>query len=495
MPTSATKPSTPRLSEEARHFVLPTGIVATGWPQVVAKGRDLGIGFDWWQDSLGRAVLSKRKDGKYAATVGGIVLSIPRQVGKTFFVLALLVIMCILFPGLRVLWTAHHGRTATNSFRTLQGLCRRKRIAGLVESIRVANGEQEVTFKNGSMIMFGAREQGFGRGFDEIDVEVFDEAQILTEKALEDMVAATNQARHPHGALLFYMGTPPRPSDPGEAFALKRTRALAGRSDDMVYLECSAEPDADPDDRGQWAVANFSFPTRTPLESMLRLRENLGNDESWLREGLGIWEAAGSRQVIDGDTWRLQADPASMAIERLTLGVDVAPDRSMAAVSLAGQRFDERWHIELDEHRKGVDWVPAWLEARCERNQLHAVVLDELGGLVEKRNGRPFVVGTNVKVTLAAAEGRDMAIACARFFDGVMDGTVVHTDQPQVNVALSQATKRTLGAGWAWNRRTATSDITPITSATLALWGAQSSTVKKPSRGRRSEQRRAVVLA
>jgi hypothetical protein len=73
--------------------------------------------------------------------------------------------------------------------------------------------------------MFGAREQGFGRGFDEVDIEVFDEAQILTEKALEDMIAATNQSRHPHGALLFFMGTPPRPSDPGEAFGLKREGA------------------------------------------------------------------------------------------------------------------------------------------------------------------------------------------------------------------------------------------------------------------------------
>jgi hypothetical protein len=70
--------------------------------------------------------------------------------------------------------------------------------------------------------------RGFGRGFDEVDVEVFDEAQILTEKALEDMVAATNQSRHPHGALLFFMGTPPRPVDPGEAFTERRKEALSG---------------------------------------------------------------------------------------------------------------------------------------------------------------------------------------------------------------------------------------------------------------------------
>ena len=70
---------------------------------------------------------------------------------------------------------------------------------------------------------------------------------------------------------------------------------------------------------------------------------------------------------------------------------------------------------------------------------------------------------------------------------------MVHTDQPQVNVALSVARKRAIGAGWAWNRKTATADITPIVAVTLALWGAQSQTVKRPARSR-SEQGKVVVL-
>jgi hypothetical protein len=161
------------------------------------------------------------EDGKYVATVGGVGMSIPRQVGKTYFVLALLVIMCILFPGLQVVWTAHHLRTSTKTF-TRCGASAPQEGRAAREGDAGANGEQQVEFHNGSMIMFGARSMGFGRGFDEIDVEVFDEAQILDTKALEDMVAATNQARHEHGALLFFMGTPPRPSDPSGAFTERR---------------------------------------------------------------------------------------------------------------------------------------------------------------------------------------------------------------------------------------------------------------------------------
>ncbi len=326
MPRSPTKPSTPRLSEVAQHLKIPTGIVTTGWPSVEAKAAEVGIKFDWWQQAIGRITLGKRADGLYAATIGGIVWSIPRQVGKTFLVGTMLVMMCLLFPGLTVLWTAHHTRTTTRTFQALQRLVKRKKIWPHVLGIRKANGEQEIEFRNGSIIMFGAREAGFGLGFDQVDVVVFDEGQRLTEKAIDDMVAPTNQTQHPHGALIFYIGTPPRPTDAGEAFANKRRLALAGE-DDMVYLELGADPGADPDDRKQWAKANLSYPARTPLASMLRLRKNLVSVESWQREGLGMWkDFEKTQQVIAGGDWARLAIPDDEAPQG-------KPDRYALAMS------------------------------------------------------------------------------------------------------------------------------------------------------------------
>lgn len=497
--SSKTATSTPRLSEFAREFVFPAGIVRTVWPRVEAKGLELGLGFDWWQSQLGTVCLGYDESGKYAATVGGIGLSIPRQVGKTYFVATLLVIMCILFPGLQVIWTAHHLRTSTKTFGTLRSICRRKKVAPHIAvdgrgkpHIRTSNGEQEIVFRNGSKIMIGARGEGFGRGFDEIDVEVFDEAQILDTKALEDMIAATNQARHPHGALLFFMGTPPRPSDPSEAFTNRRDKAINGKATNAVWLEIAADPDSDPDDRAQWPLMNPSHPLRTPAESIERLRENLGDDDSWNREGRGIWDPKNDNRVIDAVSWGAVADPASMPIERLTLAIDVAPDRSTASVSLAGKRADGLWHAELYEHRSGADWAPAWVAERATKNVLHGVVVDELSGLVEKRRGRNYLVGTDVEVTLSGA--RDMAIACAGYFDDVMAKRLRHTNQPQVNTSLAHAGKRSIGDGWAWNKKTATADITPTVSQTLALWGAKNDNVTRPSRSAgRSGGRRVVT--
>ena len=509
MGSSTPRRSDLKLSDVARHVVYPKGIVSTVWPRVVAQCAAMGVSFDSWQHGVGTIALGKLKNGKYAATVGGVTLSIPRQVGKTFLVGMMIIALCVLNPRLTVLWTAHRTRTSTMTFKTMQGMVQRKKIRVHLapernDGIRTANGEQEIRFKNGSVIMFGARENGFGRGFDAVDIEVFDEAQILTEKALDDMVPAANASKQKTAALLFFMGTPPRPVDNGEEFTARRTKALALKAPDKVvgvggkgvYVEFSADDGADPDDHEQWMKANPSFPDRTPVESMERMREQLTDEDSFRREALGIWDAAGTPEVIDSVSWAGVADATSMAIERLTLAVDVSPDRKVAAVSLAGKRADGLWHVELDEQKNGTDWVAPWVKSRAEKNRLHAVVIDELSGLVEERKGRNYLRGTDVIVTLAASEGRDMAIASGQFYDAVMETSphVRHTDQPQLNVSVSVARKRTMRAGgWAWTPKDDASDITPVVSVTLALWGARKDDVERPTR-RRTSERTAVIL-
>lgn len=473
MPTT---PSTPKLSEAARLLVYPSGITTSTFPRVYRRLQAVGVTFDPWQVGFSTLALGCRTDGKYAATVGGVTASIPRQVGKTFTVGNLLIGLALEFPGMRIVWTSHHSRTTTNTFRSMQGMVRRKKIHPLlaVNGIRTANGEQEIKFANGSIIMFGAREHGFGRGMDAVDVLVFDEAQILGLKALEDMVPATNQARHEHGALVFFIGTPPRPIDDGEAFTAKRLDAIEGNSDDMVYVELSADEDADPDDHAQWRKANPSFPHRTPLESMLRMRKNLPSEESWLREALGVWDAVGSDQVIDPVIWQDVADTGSIPSSRFVLAVDVDPAQTTGTVAFAGLRRDGLVHVEIDEQRKGTSWIAPYLAERYARNEIAAVVIDAkspAASLVEDLQ--------RLKVRRIVQTGADdMAVACGEFFRLAMEDGLRHIDQPQLNISLASARKRALGDRWAWNRKTVDADITPIVAATLAAWGVKTNKVR-----------------
>ena len=96
------------------------------------------VAFDGWQEGASTVALGCRADGKFAATVDGVVWSVPRQVGKTFTVGNLLIALALELPGLRVVWTSHHGRTTTNTFRSMQGMVRRPEVWKHVEAIRTA---------------------------------------------------------------------------------------------------------------------------------------------------------------------------------------------------------------------------------------------------------------------------------------------------------------------------------------------------------------------
>lgn len=466
-PKSKTAPSTPRLSEYARQFRYPSRITKTVWPRVEAKGKELGLGFDWWQAQLGTVCLGYGEDGKYVATVGGIGLSIPRQVGKTYFVLAVLTIMCILFPGLQVVWTAHHLRTSTKTFTTLRGICRRKKVAPHVKAMRAANGEQQVEFVNGSLIMFGARSMGFGRGFDEIDVEVFDEAQILDTKALEDMIAATNQARHLHGALLFFMGTPPRPSDPSGAFTARRKDAWAGKLDDAIWLEIGADPKSDPDDESQWPLMNPSYPTRTPRESMQRLKRNLSDPDSWNREGRGVWddeESAG--RPIDPVRWGRLRDPKAKQPKRAVLSIDVSPNRKHSTIGVAGDGGKGRTLVMVT-HSTGTSWVVPKVKKLVEKHDIAEVVLHpagQAGALI------PDLVEAGVEFT--ALTSTQLGQGCARMQELVKEGRLVHVGQAPLDAAVENARTRRTSAGEAelWDRRLPDIDISPVVAASEAVF-------------------------
>jgi hypothetical protein len=485
-----TKPSTRRLSEVARHVVIPEGIVSTGWPGVEAKCREWGDEFDRWQADAGRVILGKRADGLYAATIGGVTLSIARQVAKTFLVGRIIMALCVLFPGLRVLWTAHHTATLGNTFRSLSGFSRRKSVAPYIHARRRGSGKEAIEFTNGSVIYFGARSQGFGRGFEEIDVEVFDEAQILDVKALEDMVAATNQCRHIHGALLFYPGTPPRPADPGAEFAHRRRKALAGKPDgqvvtesgEAVYVECSADPDTGRpggpslDSIEQLKKANPSYPHRTPLASVRRLRANLKSDDSWRREGLGIWDDEGALdQVISPEQWNACHDPRSEIASVPVFALDVSPDQSWAAIAVAGLRADGLPHVEVTsftaggvDHRPGADWVVPRMVDLAKRWPGMKVAI--IGGSTSAAESLvPALIAAGID--LVPVKGGDVTAACGLFYRLATTAGMRHLGQPALTDALGAARKKEGPEGdWRWGRRKSSADITTLYAGTIALW-------------------------
>jgi phage terminase large subunit-like protein len=467
-----TKPSTPRLSDLARKVVAPKGVVSTGWPGVEKKCAELGIRFRPWQPDVGRLILAKRADGKYAATIGGTGLSIPRQVGKTFLVGAIVFALCLLRPKLTVIWTAHRLRTAEETFGKMQVFAKRKRIAPHVLKLVLGSGEEEIQFRNGSRILFGARERGFGRGFDEVDVLIFDEAQILTENALDDMVPATNQSRQPSSALLLFMGTPPKPTDPGEVFTRMRKEALAGEDDDTGWVEFGADHDYKPTlppapltdaDWRQVAKANPSYPQDTPRESILRMRKKLGAD-SFLREGLGIWDDDDSGGAFAMGRWKELADPAAERGNGAVFGVHVTEDRD-AWIAVAWWRDDGAAQVMLANDGQPVRAF---------------VLVDECKRLASEWGGRVVPPRTfqddleRAGVPLSPMKQGDFQIASGAFEDAFTAGTIRHGNQPALNTAVRVARMRAVGtAGEQVIQLKDAPEVGPLAAVVRALHGLQ----------------------
>jgi hypothetical protein len=459
-PTPTTTDGGPKLSEAARHLVLPKGIVSTGWPSVRDILAKLNIVFDPWQEGACRAILGKRSDGLYAADA--IVISIPRQVGKTFLIAWIIFALCIKFPGLTVIWTAHQFKTARETFDSLRAMATRRELVPHIDKARIttAAGNEAIPFRNGSRILFGARERGFGRGFTKVDVMVADEAQILSTNAMDDMVPATNVAPNP---LVILMGTPPKPSDPGEVFTTHRAEALAGESDDTLYIEMSADEDADPTDREQWAKANPSYPHRTSARAIMRMRKHL-TAESFVREGLGVWDPAEPLFVFSPGSWArcgsVEAPPPPAAL-------GVAADVDQIWLSLGASSGGDCPHlgsvlrIRAD---RGRDHFVAEVKRISDEHQC-AVVIDVKGPasyLIEDLDA------AGVNLTRTGLE--DLVQACANIKTAVEKHAVTHGNYTDLNDAVDAAGWRTVADRRVFTRKNG--DTSMLEAVTLALWGA-----------------------
>lgn len=478
--------SEPRLSSIARHLILPEGIVSTGFPAVEVRARRMGLTFDSWQADLGRAILAKRADGRYAAGVDGVEVSMPRQVGKTYTLSAVCFALASMSPGMLVLWTAHRTRTADETFEFICGLARSPKVAPYIEGVRRANGQQAIAFTNGARILFGAREGGFGRGFAGVDVLVFDEAQILGQRALDDMVPATNSAPN---ALVIRVGTPPRPSDPSEAFTTFRSEALAGDIADGLYVELGADEDADPDDRGQWAKANPSFPHRTPESSILRMKRQLGS-ESFRREGLGIWDRNVTSAAIDEGDWRacrIDTDQVPSGA-RWCACLRFAVDGSVLALARAGAVRGRHGrtgpvHVELIGVRpmsEGTTWAVDWVVANADR--FAQVVVEGRSGAGDMVD-RLKAAGVPAKA-LVTPSASDAATAHAMADAAIREHSMTHLDDDELNTEVAVAKRRLIGrnGGFGWQAPEGFT-VAGLDAVTLALWAART-TKRRPKSAR-----------
>lgn len=461
----------------AYHWVPPR--VGSYGDEAVDLGRVAGLEIDDEQCLAIDALLSYGPGGRWVALESAILEG--RQNGKTMRVLVPVTLFDLfLLPPDRIVWTAQVFRTARDAFdafcvciETAPELSKR------VKKISYGHGEEFIHLHSGAKLDFLARNKLGGRGLGGKRV-VMDEALFIAASSM--------------GALMPVLSARPDPQiNYGSSAALEssdhlhrlKKRGRAGCDPSLIWLEwCAPGSWASPpcelgrrcphaagspgcalDDESLWQRANHTVGDRITYDYVRAERRTLPPRE-FGRERLG-WheEPVALGDLIDMAVWSRWVDEDDSLTGMVSLSLDVAPDRSSAAVGMTGRRPDGLlgWHIL--EHRPGMHWL---LTAAVEIDAAYANV----GWCVDPSSPAGSLIPDMVKADLVVHEitGRELAQACTSMLESATDGRGRHQGQSSLDGAWRDACTAPLGDSVRFDRKKS-GDITPLMVVTLSDHG------------------------
>lgn len=184
----------------------------------------------------------------------------------------------------------------------------------------------------------------------------------------------------------------------------------------------------------------------------------------WLNQPVAL---AGPN-VFDLARWVMLEDRGVDAPTRVTLTVDVSPDRKSSCIGVAGGLADGRTYVEC-HCDSGTDWVVSKVSGLVATRDIAEVAITN----GQAKALAPDLVKAGVEFEVLSAT--QMGAACAAFQEAVKTGTVCHTGQRELDAAVANASTRRLASGESqvWDRRDAAVDISALVACSGAFyrWG------------------------
>lgn len=484
--------------------------------EVLVLTEMLGERDDWYYNDV-----LKTDMRQYSAYEVGLMVS--RQNGKGSILEARELAGLFLLGERTILHTAHEFPTAKEGFQRIEAL-----ISGCPElkkevargGIKWSHGDESITLVSGQRLVFKTRTKGAARGFT-IDCLIFDEAMYLKQEQIAAMMPAVSA--RPNAQLIYTGSAGDKDSD---HLGRARSRGIDGSDPRLAYLEWSVDSCTDfcppacsehdrttieepqrlsPEQlsvaRGElvqsYAKANPGLGYRLSVENIESERRSM-SPEVFKRERLGVgdWPVEGNAwAVIDEESWRARYSDLSAPQSPLVFAIDVTPDASHACITVAGLNGEQvngvdQVHVEVTQngarydHRPGRGWVVERMIDLCKRHKPKYVVIDkayQAGPLFDELEEPLKRLG----VEILCPTMREYAQACGLFYSACVPRRdnapyLVHPDQPMLTAAVAGSEKRDIQDAWAWDKRNASADISPLVAATHALWGVHKMGVTKP---------------
>lgn len=453
----------------------------TDGPDVSALIAEMGMRLYEWQDLvLGDWCSRDGADRPSYVTCG---LSVPRQNGKNA-ILEAFELYALTVSGWHILHTAHRVKTAKKSFQRLVKYFTDKRhpeVRALVSNIRYTNGEESIHLSNGASIEFSARSRAGARGFDDIQLVVFDEAQDLTDDQLS-AIMYTISASSTGERMMVYTGTPPDGASPGTVFARMRESALSRPAKRSCWHEWSVESlprkgCAFGDIVDEIYAANPSMGHTLDLD-WTENEFNSADLVGFAVERLGWWPSRAGAKLIPREWWEGSAiDAGSVPSEgKKAFGVKFDPSGERAALAVCVLPESGRAHVELIAEMprdEGLRWITGFLCDEDTEETTSAVAVDGRSGADALADE---LSATYPRQAVMRPGTAGVVAASVMFFEALRDGAVTHWrapggEQAALDESVLSAVKRNVGSdgGWAFGGEGSTA----AEAAVIAYWAAK----------------------
>jgi hypothetical protein len=479
MPTTTSRISEPTGRQEPHFESAFDGDESDGERAVKLATRAGVKPMPWQRQALGR-ILSRRPDGSW--THPDVVLISPRQSGKSE-ILVWRLLFGLFVIGERQVYSAQRWVTAASVFRRMKATieARPSLMRRLARPPTSSSSRAVIELKSGATIQLGVRSGDLGRGLDAVDLVVFDESYNLRETEVSALAGAQLSAAN---AQTIYASTAAVWQQQPNCQVLSDMRRLgqAGQPD-LYYAEFCAEDGMPLDDPATWAYANPSFGLLAKQRDIARLYAKAKTPDALALFkadilGLGDWPPDESEvgAVISADVWATMAATAPALVGPIAVAVDRSQDRKRWAICAAQRTTEGRIHLECAPYQwlsstadvvdKLVDIVCAW---------------DPVSVTIDQRSAAAVIEPSlkAVEVEPRMANSTEMTLAAGSLLDAVEAGTLSHSSQPPLTDGAVSATKRPLGAGFAWSEAPG---VTHLNAASLAYWALLSATTAAPKR-------------
>lgn len=419
-----------------------------------------------WQRLVARVASERNPDAPSQYRYRTVVLTVPRQSGKTTLMRCVLMHRALVQAGRRSFYTAQTGKDARERWRDLVDAVQASPLRSKI-TVRKGAGDSQLILPNASSIRPFAPTAESLHGYTPHDVFI-DEAFAFDDAEGQALMGAIGPAQITlPDRQLWIVST----AGSAESAFLRRwvengREAVDDPTTSVAFFEWSMPENVDPYDAQSWAWHPALGHTITEDD----LRELAGKHSlgDWLRYYGNRWTAA--RDVIFDDDM-LEAIAAGEQTPppsgQLTLAYEAAVDRSIGTVwacwtdPVTGQPA-----LRTVARHPGVEWMPATILQLRDELRPQAIAADDAG---VTRAVTEAIRREDEWIELTTLAPRDAALAWDTLRDRIRAGTISVADSPGWREACANAVQRTLGQGWAVDRMKSRGQVADLIAAMVAL--------------------------